>query len=221
VKGWNIGSLKEDAMKSSLSIYLSLSLVVVLSVGGSVLEAQVTPAGTPGTIRGTIISLKGQELLVASPGGEARVKVLDTTTIRGEVPVKISAITPGMYIATSAQKQTDGTLRASQINIFPEDQRGSNEGHRPQSSRPGSTMTNANVEKIEETTVQDVKGPILTLKYKGGEVKVFVPPDASVMRRLSGGRKMLKPGAQVTIQATQAADGSISASRITVDAGGI
>ena len=208
-------------MKSSLSIYLSLSLVVVLSVGVSALQAQVSPAGTPGTIRGTIISLKGQELLVASPGGEARVKVLDTTTIRGEIAVTISHIKPGMYIATSAQKQPDGTLRASQVNIFPEEQRGSNEGHRPQSSRPGSTMTNANVEKIEETTVQDVKGPILTLKYKGGEVKVFVPPDASVMRRVSGGREMLKPGAQVTIQATQAADGSISASRITVDAGGI
>jgi hypothetical protein len=80
-------------------------------------------------------------------------------------------------------------------------------------------MTNANVDKVEQVAVQDVKGPLLTLKFKGGEIKVFVPPDASVVKRVPGGRELLKPGAGVAIQATQAADGSLSASRITVDAG--
>jgi hypothetical protein len=205
-------------MKISLRIVLGLLPAIVVFVVGS-LMAQTNPAGGPVSIRGKITSFKGQELLVATASGTVAAKVLDTTEIRGEVAVKLSDIAPGMYVATSAQKQPDGTFRASRVNIFPEDQRGLSEGHRPQSSIPNSTMTNANVDKVEQVAVQDVKGPMLTLKFKGGEVKVFVPPDASVVKRVPGGQELLKPGAGVAIQATQATDGSLSASRITVDAG--
>ncbi len=205
-------------MKVPSSGFLWLFSSVVLCVGSSLLEAQITPARGPVTIRGKITSFEGQELLVATASGDVRVKVPDTTTIRGEIPVKLSEVVPGMYIGTSARKQPDGTFRASSVHIFAEDQRGQNEGHRPQSSRPGSTMTNANVEKVEEVAVQDVKGPMLTLKYKGGELKVFVPPDAPIVRRVPGDRGTLKPGAVVAIQATQAIDGSVSASQITVSA---
>ncbi len=208
-------------MKVSRSIFLWLFPAVVLFLGSSLLEAQVSPAGKPVTIRGRITSIKGQELLVAAPSGDVLVKVPDTTRIEGEVAVKLSDIAPGMYVGASAQKQSDGTLRASRVHIFPEDQRGFREGHRPQSSLPNSTMTNANIEKVEEMAVQDVRGPMLTLKYKGGEVKVFVPPNTPIVRRVPGNREMLKPGAAVVIQATQAADGSISGSGVTVSVSGM
>lgn len=204
-------------MKTSRLLFLGILAGIILHATGS-LQAQ-TPSGGPVSIRGKITSLKGQELLVATASGTVAAKVLETTEIRGEVAVKLSDIAPGMYVAASAQKQPDGTFRASRVNIFPEDQRGLSEGHRPQSSIPNSTMTNANVDKVEQVAVQDVKGPMLTLKFKGGEVKVFVPPDASVVKRVPGGQELLKPGAGVAIQATQATDGSLSASRITVDAG--
>jgi hypothetical protein len=58
----------------------------------------------------------------------------------------------------------------------------------------------------------------MTLKYKGGEVKVFVPPDTPIVRRVLADRGVLKPGAEVLVQATHATDGSISASQITVRA---
>lgn len=207
-------------MKVSRSIFLWLFPVVVLFLGSSLLEAQVSPAGKPVTIRGKITSVKGQELLVAAPSGEVLVKVPDTTTIRGEIAVKLSDIAPGMYLGTTAQKQPDGTFRASEVHIFSEAERGAvREGHRPSSSTPNSTMTNANVEKVEEMAVQDVKGPMLTLKYKDGEVKVFVPPNTPIVQRVPGDRERLKPGAGVVIQAIQATDGSISASQITVGAG--
>ena len=71
-------------------------------------------------------------------------------------------------------KQPDGTFLASQINVFSEDQRGTGEGHRPLGN---ATMTNANVERVEDVMVRDVKGRMLKLKYKDGEVNVLVPPD--------------------------------------------
>ena len=82
-------------------------------------------------------------------------------------------------------------------------------------------MTNANIEKVEQVEVQDVKGSILTLKYKGGEVNVFVPPDISMVKRIPVDREMLKAGVGVAIRATQTPDGTISASRITVGVGGL
>ena len=208
-------------MKVARSIFLWLFISVVLSIGGSPLHAQGNPAGGLTTIRGKITSIKGQDLLVAGSSGEVLVKVADTTTIVGEIPVKLSDIAPGIYLGTTAQKQPDGTFRASEVHIFAEDERGLSEGHKPSSSVPNSTMTNANVEKVEDVVVQDVKGPMITLKYKGGEVKVFVPPNTPIVRRMRGNREMLKPGAEVRILGTQAADGTIFASQFTISSGGV
>ena len=106
-------------------------------------------------------------------------KLEDKTLIRGEIPIKFSDITPGMYVGATAAKQPDGTFRTSRLHVFSEDQRGRGEGHRPLSSAPqsGLTMTNANVEAVEDVAVENVKGRMLTLKYKGGEIKFLVPPD--------------------------------------------
>jgi hypothetical protein len=125
-----------------------------------------------------------------------------------------------MYVGATAEKQPDGTFRAARLHVFSEDQRGTGEGHRPLSSAPqsGLTMTNANVETVEDVAVQNVKGRMLTLKYKGGEIKVLVPPDAPVVKRVLGDRSFLRPGAEVLLQASQAADGSRTATQITVRA---
>ena len=205
-------------MRISRYFFLSLFVVVALSWGSALLDAQVSPAGKAVTIRGKVAAVKGPELLVATSGGEVSVSLLPGITIIGEVAANLSDITPGVYVGASAQKQADGTFRASQINIFREEERGLSEGHRPQTSLPNSTMTNANVETIEDLTVQDVNGRMLTLKFKGGEVKVFVPPNTPIMKRVAGSREMLKPDAELRIQGAQAADGVISAAQITVNA---
>lgn len=204
--------------KVSRCVFVSLFMVMVPYWGSALLDAQVSPAGTAVAIRGKVAAFNGQELLVATSGGEVSVKVLTGITITGEVAATLSEITPGVFVGASAQKQVDGTFRASQINIFREEERGFLEGHRPQTSLPGHTMTNANVETIEDLTVQDVNGRMLTLKFKGGEVKVFVPPNSPIMRRVTGSRDMLKPGAALRITGTQGADGVVSAAGIIVNA---
>jgi hypothetical protein len=60
----------------------------------------------------------------------------------------------------------------------------------------------------------------MTLKYKNGEVKVVVPPDIRVVRRVQGDRSLLKTGAELSIQATRGSDGSLNATQITVRAPG-
>jgi len=181
------------------------------------LNAQTVP---PTAIRGTVGLLKDRDLIVATAAGDVRVIVTDKTIVRGEVSIKFSEITNGMYLGTTATKQADGNFLASEVHVFSEDQRGTGEGHRPLASAPesGATMTNANVEQVEDVTLKDVKGRLMTLKHKGGEVKVLVPPDIPVVKRVMGDRSLLKAGAEVSLQASRSADGTLSATQITVRA---
>jgi len=197
---------------------LALFAAIVLLSAVPVLEAQVSPEAKPVRFRGQIKDFKGDNLILETPSGEVQVKVPERVKLQQEIPIKLTDIKPGMFVAASAVKQADGTFRASRINVFPEEQRGSGEGHRPQTSQPGSTMTNANVEKIEDVAVESVTGRLLTLKFKEGEVKVFVAPDTSIVKRVLGDKKLLAPGAIVSVQGSQAADGTLSATQIDVSA---
>jgi hypothetical protein len=195
-------------------------IVLLLLTGGGELNAQVGSSAAPVAVRGKIVSLTGPELVMAGADGNVKVIVGEKTIIRSEVPIPFSDITPGMYLGTTATRQPDGTFLASEVHVFSEDQRGTGEGHRPLGSAPtsGATMTNANVEHVEDVTVQNLKGRLMTLKYKGGEVRVLVQPDIPVVKRVPGDLSSLKPGAVLSIQATRGSDGALSATQITVRA---
>lgn len=216
-------NLRKDLIRIRVrSAWSGLIIALLLLMAGSERNAQGASAGALMTIRAKVVTLNGPELLVASPNGDVKVMIGEKTVIRGEVAIKFSEITSGMYLGTTATKQPDGNFLASEVHVFSEDQRGTGEGHRPLGSAPesGATMTNANVERVEDVAVQNVKGRLMTLKYKGGEVKVFVPPDIALVKRVPGDRSLLKPGAELSIQATRGSDGSLTASQITVRATG-
>ena len=193
-------------------------LALFLLTAASELKAQLGSSAIPATVRGKIVSLNGPELSVASPSGEVNVTISEKTVIRGETPIKFSEITSGLYLGTTATKQSDGNFIASEVHVFSEDQRGTGEGHRPLGSAPesGATMTNGTVERVEDVLVQNVKGRLMTLKYKGGEVKVLVPSNIPLVKRVPGDRSLLKPGADLSIQATRESDSSLAATQITV-----
>ena len=73
-------------------------------------------------------------------------------------------------------------------------------------------------------TVGDLKisnGRLLTLTYKGGEQKVFVPEKAPVITYEPGTRAALKPGAHVIVTAIHNADETLTATRIGMGKGGL
>ena len=207
-------------MKISQFIFFWMIAALVFIAGDSRLEAQTGAAGSPVNVRGKITAVKGQDVSVAAPNGEARVTVPDKAVIRREVAIKLSDIAPGMYLGTTAEKQPDGMFRASEVHVFSEDQRGTGEGHRPMPNgpTPTSTMTNGNVEKVEDVAVKDVKGRVMSVKYKDGEVKVFVPPDIPVIKRVVVDRDALKTGVEVSVTAAPGGEGVLTATQITVRA---
>jgi hypothetical protein len=185
-----------------------------------VAQAQA-PQGKPATVRGKISAVEKQALKVTTSAGEVLVKLPDDVRIGGVEAAKLSDITAGNYVGTTAVKQADGNLKALEVHIFPESSRGTGEGHRPWDLQPGSTMTNANVEKVEQVAVEKVQGQLLTLKYKDGEQKVFIPPGTPIVKNVPADQSLLKPGTGVYIPAVRGEDGTLTATRITVGVGGI
>ena len=203
-------------MKNITARLLGFFLLTLSSVFGFTAHSQQTTSTQSSTVRGKISNLSGQSLRVATGSGEVLVRLTEMTKIITEAPIKLSDIKSGLYLGTTAQKQADGTFLASEVHVFAEDERGRQEGHRSSSSSPTSTMTNANVERVEDVVVQDIRGPLMTLKYKDGEVKVFVPPNVPITKRLPGDRSLLKTGAVVSVQALPGADGAMSAAQVTI-----
>ena len=66
-------------------------------------------------------------------------------------------------------------------------------------------MTNANVEHV----VTAVEGQTLTLKYKDGEKRIFVPANTPVVVYVQGDQSDLKPGAKVFIAAIKQPGGTL------------
>ena len=203
-----------------LSINAATTALLVSFLHLQLLYAQA-PQGKPVTIRGKIAAVEGRALKVTTASGEVTVRFAEDVRIGGVAAAQLSEIAAGNYVGTTAVKQADGSLKALEVHIFPESSRGTGEGHRPWDLQPGSTMTNANVEQVEQVAVEKVQGQMLTLKYKDGQQKIFVPPGTPIVKNVAADRDLLKAGTGVYIPAIQGEDGTLTATRITVGIGGV
>lgn len=178
------------------------------------------PAAAQQTSRvsGMIQGVDGATIVVKTrQGDEATVKLTDNAAVFGVVPATLADLTPGAFIGVGAMPQPDGTQKAIQVTVFAKVQRGTGEGHRAW-DRPNTTMTNATV----DTTVGSVDGQVLTVKYKDGEKKIIVTPEAVIRRYVEGERSELKPGVIVAIfGATRRPDGTFEAARVNVGRDGV
>ena len=178
-------------------------------LGAPVALAQEAPAqeAPPVRVRGTIEGVidSAAYMVKTRDGAELKVTLAEKPQIAGITKASLSDIKEGPFVGVTAMPKADGSLSALEVHIFPEAMRGTGEGHYPWDLRPQSTMTNANVENV----VTAVDGPTLTLKYKDGEKKIFVPADAPIVSYVPGDKADLKPGAKVFILAAKQADGTL------------
>src|SRR5437764_11076433 len=194
----------------------SLLLALLAVAFASTASAQQPPT-VP--IRGTIEAVDGPTLSIKSrDGSDVKVRVTDNVAVFGVTKTSLSEIKEGSYIGVTGMPQPDGTQKAIAVHIFPENQRGAAEGFRPWDRQPNSTMTNATVAQ----TVKGTDGQNITVKYKDGEKKVVVPPDAPIVTFVAGDKSELKPGAKIIIfGATKKDDGMLEANRVNVGRDGI
>ncbi len=196
-------------------------------------SAQGSPGQAPPEhVRGEITAVDGNALTVKSRDGKTlKLSLADDVKVAVAEKGSMADVRDGTFVGTTAVPQSDGTLKAVEVHVFPDSMKGTGEGHRPWDLRPGSTMTNATVFKVESggkspstmtnATVAKVAGRKLTLQYNGGEKTVVVPSNATVVKLEPGDRAQLRAGVHLFAIASRQPDGTLRAERITIGKGSV
>ena len=197
---------------------LSKRVLLTLAIGVSfAASAFAQSSGSRARLRGEIDAISGDTLhLNLRDGEKARVALPTNVRVTWITVAKPSDIAKGSYIGTAAIPQPDGTLRALEIQVFPPRMRGIGEGSRPFDLAPGSTMTNGTI-----GSMVSANGRTITITYKGGEKKVFVPDDVPFVSYAPAARSALTPGAHVIVNGIRSANGIVTANSVSVGQNGL
>ena len=174
-------------------------------------------AGTPARLRGKIDAVSGDTLeLTLRNGTKASATLPPNVRITWLMEAQPADIKEGSYVGTAAMPQADGTLKALEVQVFPPSMRGIGEGTRDWDLGAGSSMTNGTVGSLVAA-----QGRTMTITYKGSEKRVVVPDDVPIVTYEPTDRMALSPGANVLINGTRAADGSVTAISVSVGKNGL
>jgi hypothetical protein len=194
---------------------MRLSLTAALFALASVQAVAQAPEGTPTRIRGTVGKLEGQTLIVKTQAGqEVPVTMGANFVVTGVERRRLSDIKAGDYIASTSVRGPDGKLRALEVHYLPP---AASEGQFAWDLAPDSLMTNATVAGVAAVP----QGQVLRVTYKDQEAEITVPPDVPVVAFVPGDLSLVKPGAAIFIFGQRKPDGSVSATRATLEKDGV
>src|SRR6187431_1124087 len=160
----------------SRTIRMTVAGALVLAACATALAQQAQTI----RVQGTIAKVDGDVLtLKVSDGTENKLTLTGNAVIVAVVKASMAEVKEGVFLGSAAMPQPDGSQKALEVHIFPEQMRGTGEGHRPYAPVPNSTMTNGTA---AGATVAGVDGSTIILKFKDGEKKIVVPPDVPITR---------------------------------------
>ena len=233
--------------------YIRLTIITMLLSVALLLQAcsKSSVSSQPEHVRGTIQSLDGQVLTVATSNGSVRVQFAPSTAIATVVQSDRSHLIDGSFLGITSVAGPDGSRRAVEVHVFPEAMRGTGEGNYgwdwPGASG-NSKMTNGTASKMTNGTVSNSKmtngtvtasnskmtnGTVtaqdgrssLTLQYKdgasGGSQPITIPPGIPVVALEPGQSSDLQPGVHVFVVATRDSAGVLTAARVLAGKNGV
>ena len=199
---------------SKLRILTATALVMASAVSTAHAQQQAQRlAGTIERVDGNTIFAKGRD------GGAVTLQLPDNVVVTAVFKATVADIKPGAYIGSGATPQADGSQKAVEVHIFAESMRGQGDGHRPGwYGAPNGTMTNGAVEPTGTVSTVGAGGePSFVVKYKEGDKRIVVPPNAHIVRYEVGSKDDLKAGVPFSIQAAaKQPDGTFTTPRINV-----
>jgi len=174
-------------------------------------------------IRGTIEAVDLPTLTVKSNAGEVvKVRIADNARVAAMLKASVDDIKPNAFVGVTGIPAADGSEKAYEVHIFPEERRVTGEGRNPFDRGPNSMMTNGavNLQPMPPTQgakvqVEGATNQMLTVTYKGQEAKIALTPETIIAAYAPGAdRRELKPGINVTVQAPKREDGSLEAAAV-------
>jgi hypothetical protein len=185
-------------------------------------SATATTGTTP--VRGTVSTASDSTLVVTTTAGDIRIAISSPLEVYSRGPAELSEVTASSFIGVTSVAQPDGSQNATEIHIFPEALRGTNEGTFLMQQQPGSaspsTMTNGTVQapRMTNGTASAITGGKLVVDYRAGTQTITVPSGITVTK-ISRTETKLAPGSNVVVLATKRPDGTLTASRVLLAGG--
>jgi len=180
---------------------LVFGALFILGAGAAYADA------TPVRVRGSVVSLDGNKLVVhPKTGDDVTVMLNDNYGAIAVEKASMADIKEGTFIGTATVTQPDSTLKSVEVVVFPDKMRGTGEGHYPWDVGPSSMMTNATV----ANAVKGVNGQTVTVTYKGGEKKIEIPANVPVVALVPATKEEIKPGAIVFVPTQRQPDGTLN-----------
>ncbi len=181
------------------------------------------PAMTP--VRGSITAISDSSLTVTTASGPQQIHVVAPLKVYSRVASDIAHVTPNAFVGITSVAQPDGSQRATEIHIFPEEMRGTGEGSRLMEQTGGSsapsTMTNGAVAAPSRMTNGAVNatggGTRFTVQYAGGSQTIDIPAGVSVTM-IAPSTTKLTTGTNVVVLTTPGADGKPITSTVMLSA---
>jgi hypothetical protein len=221
--------------------YIRLTIITMLLSLALLLQAcsKSSVSSQPEHVRGTIESLDGQVLTVATSDGSVRVQLAPSTAIATVVQSNRSHLTDGSFLGITSVAGPDGSRRAVEVHVFPEAMRGTGEGNYAwdwPGASGNSKMTNGTASKMTNGTISNSKmtngtvtaqdgGSSLTLQYKdgasGGSQPITIPSGIPIVALEPGKSSDLQPGVHVFVVATRDSPGVLTAARVVAGKNGV
>jgi hypothetical protein len=188
--------------------HLALSAVLIAAI--------VAPAHAEDNavrFRGTVTALETDSITIQSSAGQTTtIKLAAAYKVLQFSPIALADIKPNAYLAAASIPQSDGSLRAISVSVFPEAMRGANEGSHDWDLKPGSRMTNATAGEI----VAKPEGRVITLTFQGKTQKLVVPENASVTAIAPVDKDNVKVGAKAVVFGMRDTAGALTSGLVGV-----
>ena len=189
-------------------------------------DSSTTATAKPTAVRGKISTVTDSMIVVTTTAGDIRVAVAPPLEVYSRGPANLSEVTPNSFVGVTSVSQPDSSQRATEIHIFPEALRGTNEGTFLMRPQPGadstsqSTMTNGTVEvpRMTNGTAGGITDGKLVVNYRAGTQTIMVPSGVTVTK-ISLTDTKLAPGSNVVVLATKRPDGTLIATRVLLAGG--
>jgi hypothetical protein len=178
----------------------------------------------PPAVRGTLTTVTDTALVVNTATGPVTVKVTPPLHVFDRAPSDLSHVTSNAFVGVTSVKQPDGSERATEIHIFPEELRGTGEGSRmmdqAQTSATANRMTNGTVSAARMTNGTigaSTGGRTITVSYAGGTQAIAIPAGVTVTA-ITQTKKPLAVGQSVAVLTKSGAAGGLTTSTVLLAA---
>jgi hypothetical protein len=237
-------------MRIQGAIFVTCAAAGVLASGCMTATSDPLPRQTV-HVRGTVQSLTGLMLTVATALGPVPVQLIPPSQVSVVVASDRSHLKDGSYLGITSILQPDGSLRAIEVHIFPagalRSGEGSYAGDLATLDAGGTKMTNGTASHATASAVptnigirtgkgDDSRtarsdeqrregGTSLTLQFKSAAMScplaLTIPWGVPIVTFEAGRTWDLKPGAHVLVIATRKPDGELYVDRILVGKNGL